>query len=60
MKMRKWIVATLTTAMLMLGGGAAFADSPHAPGNSEAGPNDANAHCLPYGLHDDDPQCKGP
>ena len=56
---RRLIAAALIAAGLTVGGaGVAFAEPDFGPGNSSAGPNDANAKCHPPGQTTTTPGCK--
>lgn len=55
--MRKAIALVFAIAALLVTP-TAIADPDFGPGNSTAGPHDANAHCHPPGQTADLPQCK--
>jgi hypothetical protein len=59
--MRRWIVASLTAALLMLGGGVAAADPAFGPGNPGGGEGNSApdvGKCHPPGQTVDVPGCK--
>ena len=51
-------LAVTTLALLGALAPAAMADPDFGPGNSSAGPNDANAKCHPPGQTVNEPGCK--
>lgn len=56
---KRIIVSAFAAGLLISGGaGVALADPDFGPGNSSAGPHDANAHCHPPGQTSDFPACK--